>query len=268
MTTEPMNHTQPSAEPSAGAPQPPVMSAAPRTPFFRLSLTATSNAFVAEYSVMLIALTFALSNLVWLLYTFFGLIVAAMQGTGVDSSSLYVSTPLLVLWQAVLSAVSIPTAAILWSRTQGELADNPEYKGELPRGGARGFRSFWLVIAGLSILLTVAAAVYAPLDAAVSGSKVGETLLGVTLPALLSAFVIGAGIVMVTRPVHKRPLVRLMLWGVVALTVILVAADYLWASNMHTTEKPANPYTSPYVPAPSNPYSPSKNIYDDTYPTQ
>jgi uncharacterized membrane protein YhaH (DUF805 family) len=233
------------------------------------SLQGTSSAFVAEYSIMLIALTFVLSNLVWLAYAFFGLVVANMHG-GSESSLFSVSVPTGVLWLAVLSAVSLPIAAVLWSRTQGELANNPDYKGELPRSGAKGFRSFWLVVSGLSVIFMVAVALYTPLEAALQSGNVVDALVGVTLPGLVGVAVITAGAYIVTRPVHKRGLVRKLLWVIVLVTALL-GVDYVWAANMPAKQTPSpytSPYTNPYLTDPPTP-GPSDCAYcGSSYPTQ
>jgi hypothetical protein len=229
------------------------------------SLQGTGGAFVAEYSVMLIALTFVLSDLVWLVYALFGLIVSNMNG-GLESSVISVSVPTGVLWLAVLSAVSLPIAAVLWSRVQGELSTNADYNGELPKGGAKGFRSFWLVVSGLSVILMIAAALYAPLAAGLQSGNIADALVGVTLPGLTGAAVVITGVYIVTRPVFKRGLVRKILWVVMAATVVLVAVDYVWAANMpakQTSNPYTNPYTSPYPSAPG----PADCIYCGTsYP--
>lgn len=228
---------------------------ASRSHSFAGMLSRTSEAFTAEYVVFLIALGIVLSNLAWLVYVFFGLIVDTMHGGAVSS---YISANLFVLWLAVSSVITIPIASMLWSRVQGELAANDEYKGTLPLGAARGFRTFWIVLSVLGMIGMLMAAVYAPAAALVSGTFAAEVLLAVTLPSLINIAILATGIYLVTRRIDERRKARLIVWAVVCLTVILFATDFIWASNVKPLETPSRTYPSIY----EDPY---QNIYDDTY---
>lgn len=277
--TEHHNHHEGDAQHPHMPPQPPVVPPVPPQPqtvytpqpvpkqfgadlLKKINLNRTSNAFVAEYSIMLIALTMALSNLIWLVFVFAGLMEASMGG-GLGTSSL-LSTPMLVLWIAVLSLVVLPVMAVFWSRSQGEMQANAEFSGGLPKGGARGFRTFWLVVSGLGIMLMTATALYVPLVAAISGDNALTALLTGTLPSLAGAVIIGVGMFMVTRDGAQRGLIKKLLWGMVLLSFLLVAVDYAWASGMKAST--TNPFTpsSPTVPPPS--YDFDSNDYYNSYP--
>jgi hypothetical protein len=216
-------------------------------------LSRTSEAFTAEYVVFLIALGVVLSNLAWLVYVFFGLIVDTMHGGAVSS---YIEANMFVLWLAVSSVITVPVAGTLWSRVQGELATNSEYKGQLPKGAARGFRTFWITLNALGMIGMVMAAVYAPFAALVAGAGGVEALLAVTIPSLINVAILGAGLYMATRRVDERNKARLLLWVIAGLTVVLFATDFLWASNTKKAERTTYPsiYEDPY-----------QNMYDDTY---
>jgi hypothetical protein len=238
-TTAPVEHN------NAGATPPRVIQ---RSNLFAGRFTRTSESFTAEYVVFLVALGVVLSNLAWLVYVFFGLIVDAMHGGGVSS---YVAANMFVLWLAVSSAITLPVTVALWSRVQGELAANPDYKGELPKGAARGFRTFWITLSALGMIGMLLAAMYAPLAALVGGVGGVEALLAVTLPSLINIVILTTGLYIVTRRVDQRSKVSLLLWIVAALTVVLFATDFLWASNAKKAD------------APSQTTYPS--TYDDTY---
>jgi len=226
-------------------------------------LSRTSSAFTAEYSLFLIALGITLSNLAGLVYVFFGLVVSTINGGAVSS---LMPTSMFVLWLIVSSAVAVPLALALWSRVQGELANNNEYKGELPKGAAKGFRTFWMIVSGLSILGLVMAALYAPIAAWVNGVNGGMLLLSVTLPSLINVAILASGIYLVTRGVHQRGKARMLVWIVVALTTVLFVADYAWSVNMKTVTPSYTPRTTvPSYPSPSTDYDPYSDIYEDSY---
>jgi hypothetical protein len=235
---------------------PPVVSS--RSGMMKGMFSRTSGAFTAEYSVFLIALGVVLSNLAGLIYIFFGLIVDSMNG-GATSSLL--PTSMFALWLIVSSAVAAPIAVALWSRIQGELTNNDEFKGDLPKGAAKGFRTFWIILSALSIVGLLMAAIYAPIAAAVSNTNPGMMLVAVTLPSLINAAVLATGVYLVTRPLHQRGKARLLVWIVVALTAVLFIVDYAWASNMKTQ----TPSRTPRTTVPSNDYDAYDDLYDDTY---
>lgn len=245
MSPEDSHHQQtPTAEvkPVSKGASAPVPAGPLRMP--KINLSRTSSAFVAEYSIMLIMLTVALGGLTTLFYIFGGLILSTMHSATFNET--YNPLSLMVIWVAVMSLVALPVTAVLWSRTQGEIAGS--FNGDLPKGGARGFRTFWLVVSGISALLIITTALYTPIAAAIEGNGVVDMLLGVTLPSLLSAATIGVGIVIVTSLAARRRLIRSLLWGVVALTAVLVIVDFLWAINRPHAER------RPYTPAQNSPY--------------
>lgn len=235
---------------------PPVVSHT-KSRFMQHHLHRATFGLTAEYSVFLIALGLVLSNLVALMYMFFGLITAtALQG----GASALAGSHLFALWLFISSIVALPTALVLWSRIKGELAaENTD--GDLPKGAAKGFRTFWLVVTILTIIGLKMAAVYAPVAAAVSGGPVGDMLLSVTLPSLINAAILAAGAYMVTRRVPQHGKNSLLMWVLAALTVVLFVVDYAWASTIK--------------PAATNSNTPSYNqedyedlyrdLYDDTY---
>ena len=231
--------------------------ASPQNSKIKTFLARTSSAFVAEYSLLLITLGLALSNLSWLVYTFFGLVVTQMHAGSMAPS--YVSTKLFALWLLISSVVVLPIVFVLWRRTQGELAENKELKGEL-RGGARGFRTFWLVLSGLGMLRMLMAALFAPIAAFVEGAGFAEMLLGVTLPSLINIGVMGIGVYLVTRQTNQPGKSPLLLGVVAGLTVILFIASFVWSMNLKTSESYPRPYRAP---APSA--DPYQDIYDPYY---
>lgn len=190
-------------------------------------LSRTSGAFAAEYSFFLIALGIALTNLTSLLYVFFSLIVLNMHGAGVNGSAIQ----FFASWLIVSSVVVIPTAIILWHRTQGELAANKDFNGE-PRGAARGFRTFWIVLSALGMVIMLITGLYAPVAALIGGSALAETLIGATIPSILGLAVTGSGIYIATRPVNQVNTGKMLLWVVAAATVVLFSATFIWAMNM------------------------------------
>lgn len=227
-----------------------------RSNLFAGRLGRTSEAFTAEYVVFLISLGVALSNVAWLVYVFFGLIVDTMHGGAVSS---YFSANMFVLWLAVSSVITLPLAAALGSRVRGELAANDDYKGALPKGAARGFRTFWITLSAIGMTSLLMAAIYAPLAALVSGYGGAETLLAVTLPSLINIAILAAGVYMVTRRVDQRNKTRLLMWVVTGLTAVLFITDFLWASNIKKLDTPPRTtYPTPYE-------EPYRGIYDDTY---
>lgn len=218
-------------------------------------LSRTSRAFTAEYSIFLIALGMVSSCLLWLVYLFFGLISDAMHG---GSAFSYFPIQVWVLWLGVMALTALPIVAITWSRTQGELAHNEDMHGELPRGAA-GFRTFSLVISGLSILIMTVSALFAPLAAGATSGSAVDALVSVTAPALVNVAITGLVMFMVTRPVQKRNLVRMLLWVLTGLVVVLFATDYIWTSTIkrqtstpNTT--PSTPYQYDEYNYPSSPY--------------
>jgi len=202
----------------------------------------TSNAFVAEYAVFLIMLGLALSNLTWLIYTFFNLIVGQMTG---NSGS--VSIKLFVLWLVVSSLIALPAALVLWRRTRGELAENASLKGEL-QGGAKGFRTFWLVVSVLGMVGMLMLAIFVPLASLVNMAGYTEAFLGVAAPSLLGFGVMGLGLYIVTRPAGRPGKSKILLLGVASLTVLLFIVNFIWGMNVEKTLKTKPPvYTSPYT---------------------
>jgi hypothetical protein len=215
----------------------------------------TGSAFTAEYSLFLIALGVSLSNLAGLVYVFFSLIVNATNGGGTVSfmSSMF------TLWLLVSSAVTLPLAFVLWARTQGEIASNHEYKGELPKGGAKGFRTFWIILSGLSVIGLTIAALYAPIAALAAGANGTPLLLSVSAPSVITAAILLCGICIVTRSASQRRKSRVLLWCLVALTAVLFAVNYTWASSLRAQAETRYPRPS------MNNYNPYDDVYDDTY---
>ncbi len=170
-------------------------------------LSHSSSAFTAEYTIYLIALGIVLSNLTWLIISFFGLIINAMHG-GTAASSL-IPENLMTLWFLISSAVALPVAVVFWNRTQGALAGNNELKGELT-SGAKGFRTFWLVLSGLGTIGLLIAALYVPIAAAIAGTNAVEMIISVTVPALIGAVVNIKGMYIVTRGTERRAKVHLL----------------------------------------------------------
>lgn len=226
---------------------------------FKKWFKRTSGAFTAEYVVFLIALGIVLSNLSALVYIFFGLIVDSMNGGMVHA---YMPSHLFTLWLMVSSLVVLPIAVCLWRRVQGELALNTDFKGELPKGAAKGFRTFWMVLNGLGIIGLLMAAIYAPLVALIAGVGVSQALLSVTLPSFVAIGVSVLGLYLVTRGTGDGRKTRVLLWVAAGLTTLLFAVNYLWASNLHENATPQN--TRPYT-QPSNDYDVYDDLYDDTY---
>src|SRR5690349_12936612 len=135
-------------------------------------LTRTSSAFVAEYSIFLIAFAVTIGNIVWLLFILFHLIVVSSSvAVGYYASAMNI----LILWLGITSLISLPITAILWSRTQGEMAVNPELKAGL-HGGAKGFRTFWIVLSSLGIISSLIATLYSPLAAMLNTAEAQELL--------------------------------------------------------------------------------------------
>lgn len=207
-------------------------------------LSRTSGVFVAEYCTFIISLGIALASLNGLIYVFFMLAVGAMHSSDIYSPAI----KLIALWLLIASVVSLPLAAILWSRTRGELVANKDLNGALP-GGAKGFRTFWIVLIILGMISMLILALYSPLALLVAGARgVPESLLGATLPSLLNIAVAASGVYMVTRPASDARISRLLLWAVVGMTVLLFVVNFTWAANA--------PNYSPYRTYPS---------YDDSY---
>jgi len=169
---------------------------------------------------------------------------------------------MIILWLGVTALVTLPLTYVLWRRVQGELAANQDYKGELPKGAAKGFRTFWMILNLLGMIGLVIAAVYAPLAAVVGGGFSPQLLLSVTVPALINAVISGAGLYLVTRSADRRKGPSIVLAIIVVLTAGLFIADYLWSSNIKTTTPS---YTSPGYTSPSDTYDPYSNVYDDSY---
>lgn len=216
---------------------------------FSLNLKRTGGAFVAEYSMFLIALTVVLSGLTWLAMVLGGLIVTAMSG----GYSIF-PTQQVVLWIAISSLVAMPVAAIFWSRTQGELA--AAYNNEFPRGGARGFRSFWLAITGFQALTAAAIMLFAPLSSAISGGGMGMVMAGVVLPAFLILLISLLGIFIVGSGTEKHKKVRIALWAAVVLTMVMVAVTFPWSLAQNKSGGyDGNDYT------PSRSYPSTRNDY-------
>lgn len=236
---------------------PPVV-AASKTVSFKNWFARTSSAFTAEYVIFLIALGVVLSNLTALVFIFFGLIVDSMSGGYVNA---YVPTYLFTLWLMISSLVTLPVAAGLWRRVQGELTLNKDYKGELPKGAAKGFRTFWVVLSGLGIVGMLMAALYAPIVAAISGVGVVQALLSVTLPSLVGVGISVLGLYLVTRGTSDGRKVRMWFWVIAGLITLLFAVNYLWGSGLHQNADGRT--TRPYTP--STNYDVYDDLYDDTY---
>jgi hypothetical protein len=243
-TPEPTTNTMPVAQPMH-----------PRN--LRGMLSHTSSAFTAEYTVYLIALGVVLSNLSWLVITFFGLIVGAMHGGTTGYS--FIPENLMTLWLLISSVVALPVAVVFWSRTQGALAGRNELKGELTPG-AKGFRTFWLVLSALGVIGLLIVALYVPIAAAISGSNVTDILISVSVPSLIGAAINVKGMYIVTRGSERRAKVRMLMWIVAGATVTLFGVNYLWGSSMKTTPAPRTTY-------PTSPTSPYDDLYDDPYHT-
>jgi|GEM_PF-4933581 len=214
-------------------------------------LARTGGSFTAEYSLFLIMLGVSLSNLVWLVYMFFGLVVDAIMGAGVAS---FIPAHLFALWLFISSLISLPLAYVLWRRVHGGLT--ADYNGELPKGAARGFRTVWLIMSVLSITGLLMAALYAPLAAALSGG-LGTVLLSVTLPSLINVAITGAGVYLVTYGMRNVRRSHLLLAIVALVLVTLFAVNYVWASNTR--------HSTPSYTRPAETYDPYQGVYDDTY---
>lgn len=229
----------------------PVPQHTPPTPGkgFSLNLKRTGGAFVAEYSMFLIALTIVLSGLTWLAMVLGGLIVTAMSG----GYSIF-PTQYVVLWIAISSLVALPVAAIFWSRTQGELA--AAYNNEFPRGGARGFRSFWLVATGFQALTAAAIVLFAPLSSAIAGGGgIGMVMAGVVLPAFLILLISLLGILIVGSSTDKHKKVHIALWVAAVLTMVMVAVTFPWSLAQNKSGGSYNDY------APSRSYPTTRDDY-------
>lgn len=225
--------------------------AAPRTNRFAGMLSRTSSAFTAEYSIFLITLGIGLSNLIGFVFAFFSLVVYAMDGGSSGALMLSVFS----LWLLVSSLVTLPLAVALWARVQGELAANDDFNGQLPKGAAKGFRTFWIILAALGSIGMLIAAIYTPVAAAIGGGSAATALVAVTVPSLIAVAVNAVGVYLVTRGAHERKKSRLLLWVVAGLTVLLFGITYVWASNMKAPSR-ATPYSNPYD---------SEYDYDDPY---
>lgn len=218
---------------------------------FSLNLKRTGGAFVAEYSMFLIALTTVLSGLTWLALLLGGCIVTAMTG----GSNLFPAQQF-VLWIAVSSLVAMPVAAVLWCRTQGELA--AAYNNEFPRGGARGFRSVWLAFTGFQALTAAAVMLFAPLSSAISGGgAIGMVMAGVVLPTFLILLINLLGIFIVGSSTEKRKKVHIALWIAAVLTMVMVAITFPWSLAQN---KSGSYEYNDYAPSRSYP-----STYDDNY---
>ncbi len=213
-------------------------------------LNRTSGAFVAEYCMFIIALGIALASLTWLIYLFFFMVVAAMNGASIGGSPI----KLLVLWLFIASLVAMPAAYILWSRIRGEMQANAQFKGE-PTLGARGFRTFWIVLTVLGMIGMLIFSLYTPLAILVAGSQgVGESLLAVTLPGFINLGFSAASIYIMTRPASQPGLSKILLWVIIGLSTLLFIVNFAWAASSPDT------YTSPYRSTPS-----TYDSYYDTY---
>lgn len=233
--------------------QPAVSPQTPAGSKFKLNLARTSNAFVAEYSIFLIGLAIVLGCLMWLVSVLTGL----MASGGSES---FFPTSLVVLWVAILSIITLPVTAVLWSRTNGELTAT--YKGEMPRGGAHGFRSFWLVLSGLQAIITLAVAIYVPIAAAITNSgSVGHVLISTSLPAVIWTALTLLGMFIVTANPERRKHIRLCLWGVAVATVLLAGITYAWSSVAQGKTSEPTRKTPPIQAPVSDPYS-SDPYYD------
>lgn len=223
---------------------------------FSLNLKRTGGAFVAEYSMFLIAFSIVLNSLTWLACILGGLIVTAMSG----GYNIF-PTQQFVLWLAISSLVAMPVAAIFWSRTQGELA--AAYNNEFPRGGARGFRSFWLVATGLQVLMAAAVVLFAPLSSAISGgSGIGMVMAGVVLPAFLVMLIGLLGVFIVGSGTEKRKKVHIALWVAVVLTMVMVAITFPWSLAQNNT---SGSHSEPRVPSTYDDYRYSPGLYSSPY---
>lgn len=225
---------------------------------FKKWFVRTSSVFTAEYVIFLIAFGVALSNLTALVYIFFGLVVDAMSGGILHA---YFPTHLFTLWLMVSSLVALPVTACLWRRVQGELVLNKDFKGELPKGAAKGFRTFWIVLSGLGIIGMLMAALYAPIVAVIGGVGVTQAFLSVTLPSLVGIAISMLGLYVATRGTGEGKKVRMLLWVVAGLTVLLFTVNYLWGSSLHEN---ADTRTRPYS-SPTDNYDVYDDLYDDTY---
>jgi hypothetical protein len=237
----------------------PSVATVPKTGSFKNRFARTSSAFTAEYVIFLIAFGVVLSNLTALVYIFFGLIVDSMNGGYLNA---YVPTHLFTLWLMVSSLVALPVTAGLWRRVQGELTLNKEYKGELPKGAAKGFRTFWIVLNGLGIIGMLMAALYAPIVAVISGVGVQEALLSVSLPSFVGIGISVLGLYLATRGAGEGRKVRMWFWVIAGLITLLFAVNYLWGSNLHQNadSRTTRPYSQP-----STNYDVYDDLYDDTY---
>lgn len=227
-----------------------------------LNMRRSGVAFVAEYTVMLFMLGIVICNATWLVFVFFELIVKSMQGGAMMAM---MPAPLATLWIAATSLVAFPLLAILWRRTQGELAENKEYTQGIPRGWARAFRTFWLVLVALSAFMLLAVGIYAPLATMQDKTPFGDALLLMTIPAIIGTAILGSGMYIATRNATDRKLSRLILLVLAIGSAVLIVVNYLWSTNLPATNKkspgieertprtmPSTPYDDPYRP--SSPY--------------
>ncbi len=239
------DHHKPHQEvqPPAFASVPPVVaSAAARAGW----LNRTSGAFVAEYCMFIIALGIGLASLAWLIYLFFFMVVAATNGVSLGGQTI----KLLVLWLFIASLVSLPAAYILWSRTRGELQANEHFKGN-PPAGARGFRTFWIVLTVLGMIGMLIFSLYTPLAILVAGSEgFGQSLLAVTLPGIINIGFSAASIYIMTRPAARPGMSNILLWVVIGLSTLLFIVNFTWAANSPDIQSP--PYSAP-------------SMYNDSY---
>ncbi|HVI69834.1 MAG TPA: hypothetical protein VM581_05285 [Magnetospirillaceae bacterium] len=241
-------HTPDHHKPHHETPPPftPIPSVAVSAPAHTVSgsswLHRTSSAFVAEYCMFIIALGIALASLSWLIYMFFFMIIAAMNGANFGGSPL----KLIVLWLFIASLVSLPTAYVLWSRTRGELLANEHFKGVLP-GGARGFRTFWIVLTVLGMIGMLIFSLYTPLATLVSASEgFGQSLLAVTLPGVINLGFSAAGIYVMTRPAAQPGPSKMVLWLIIGLSTLLFIVNFAWVASQPDNSYRTTPYYDSY----------------------
>lgn len=234
-------------QPPMHTPVPPVVATASHAGW----LNRTSGAFVAEYCMFIIALGIGLASLSWLIYMFFFMVVAAMNGASLGGSTV----KLLVLWLFIASLVSLPAAYILWSRTRGEMQANEQFKGE-PTPGARGFRTFWIVLTVLGMIGMLIFSLYTPLAILVAGSQgFGESVLAVTLPGFINIGFSAASIYIMTRPAAQPGMSKMLLWVIICLSTLLFIVNFAWAASSPDTY-------SPYRSTPTRYDDPYYDTYD------
>jgi hypothetical protein len=128
---------------------------------------------------------------------------------------------------------------------------NAHFKGELTPG-ARGFRTFWIVLTVLGMIGMLIFSLYTPLAILVAGSEgFGQSLLAVTLPGIINIGFSAASIYIMTRPAAQPGISKMLLWVIVGLSTLLFIVTFVWAASSPDT------YSPPYRSTPS--------IYDDSY---